>query len=132
MASSNSRAEVANLGLAVLGVAVALAVTGGSSFAQVAAKPAAAPPAGAAADAAKIEKGRGIFADYGCASCHSLKDAGSTGHVGPALDGNSSVSEDFVTSRVTNGQGQMPAFGGQLSPDEIAAVAAYVTKVAEK
>ena len=32
----------------------------------------------------------------------------------------------FPPPQVTNGKGAMPAWGGQLSPDEIAAVAAYV------
>jgi mono/diheme cytochrome c family protein len=105
----------------------------GPSVAQVGAKPAgAAPPAAVGDAAAKLEKGRGLFSDYGCANCHSLADAGATGHVGPALDGDSNLTQDFVVDRVTNGQGMMPSFGGQLSADEINTVAAYIMKVAAK
>jgi mono/diheme cytochrome c family protein len=35
-----------------------------------------------------------------------------------------------VVDRVTNGQGQMPPFGGTLSEQQIADVAAYVSSVA--
>jgi mono/diheme cytochrome c family protein len=120
------------LGFGALGVAVALAAISGPSVAQEGGKPAAAAPPAAAGDAAKLDKGRGIFSDYGCANCHSLADAGATGHVGPSLDANANLSMDFVVDRVTNGQGMMPSFGGQLSAAEINAVAAYVMKVATK
>jgi mono/diheme cytochrome c family protein len=118
-------------GFGALGAVVALAAISGPSLAQVGAKAAGAVPA-AAGDAAKLDKGRGIFSDYGCSNCHSLADAGATGHVGPALDGNANLSQEFVIDRVTNGQGMMPSFGGQLSPDEINTVAAYILKVATK
>lgn len=121
---SRAFVQAARLGLAGAGVAAGLAVLGGVSFAQDAPKP--------AADSAALDKGRQIFTDYGCAQCHSLADAGATGHVGPSLDGNPSVTLDFVKDRVTNGQGMMPSFSSQLSPDEINAVAAYVAKVATK
>jgi mono/diheme cytochrome c family protein len=117
-------AGTARFALATVGAVAALAFVGGPSLAQPAAAPAADPAT------AKVEKGRQIFADFGCGSCHSLGDAGSTGHVGPSLDGNNNLSEEFVTERVTNGAGQMPAFGGQLNKEEIASVAAYVMKVA--
>jgi mono/diheme cytochrome c family protein len=113
-----------------MGIAVGLAALGGVSLAQNAAdKPAAAK---AAADPAAMDKGRQIFTDYGCAQCHSLGDAGATGHVGPSLDGNPNITQDFVNQRVTNGQGMMPSFSSQLSPDEINAVSAYIAKVAMK
>ena len=64
-----------------------------------------------------------------CASCHTLKAAGSSGTTGPNLD---SLKPDTqtVANQVTNGGGGMPAFGKILSDDEIQAVAAYVSKVA--
>jgi mono/diheme cytochrome c family protein len=117
------------LGLASLGVAVAFAAMSQSTAAQPAATP---PPAAGDAAAAKIAKGREVFANYGCGSCHSLGDAGATGHVGPSFDGDANLTEAFVVDRVTNGQGGMPAFAGQLSPQEIAAVAAYVIHAASK
>ena len=122
----------AKYGFGALGVAVALAAMGGSSIAQPKGNPGAVLPVGpppVAADPAVIDKGRDIFTNYGCGSCHSLGDAGATGHVGPAFDGNSGLSQDFIVDRVTNGQGMMPSFGGQLSGDEINAVASYIMKV---
>ena len=126
---SRAFVQTARLGLAGLGIIAGLAVMGGVSRAQNA--PAAAPSA-AAPSAAVLDKGRQIFGDYGCAQCHSLGDAGATGHVGPSLDGNPNITQDFVKDRVTNGQGMMPSFASQLSPDEINAVAAYIAKVAAK
>ncbi len=114
----------------MLGTLLALAASSAPSAAQDGAKPAAAPPAAGAAD--KIAKGREIFANFACGSCHSLADAGAAGHVGPSFDGDPNLSEPFIIDRVTNGQGAMPAFGGQLSPEEIAAVAAYVSHAAAK
>lgn len=142
--TSRAFGQAARLGLAAVGVVVGLAALGGVSLAQnandaaaqsAAAKAAAALPAtGApvATDPAVLDKGRMIFTDYGCAQCHSLSDAGATGHVGPSLDGNPSITQAFVADRVTNGQGMMPSFASQLSPDEITAVASYVAKVATK
>ena len=70
--------------------------------------------------------GKKIFKSK-CASCHTLKDAGASGTVGPNLD----VAKpplDLVVNRVTNGKPPMPAFSGQLSPKQIADVAAYVVQ----
>ncbi len=89
---------------------------------------AAAPAAGG--DAAKFAKGKELFNTWACSTCHSLKDADASGHVGPAFDGNPSLTEAFIVDRVTNGQGPMPAFGGQMNEEEIAAVAAYIKHVA--
>lgn len=85
-----------------------------------------------ASDPAKLAKGRELFNNYSCGTCHALKDADGSGHVGPSLDGNPNLTEAFIVDRVTNGQGPMPAFGGQLSEQEIAEVAAYVKAVAAK
>jgi mono/diheme cytochrome c family protein len=109
---------------------VAFATFSGPSAAQDAKPTTAAAVAGV--DAAKIAKGRDIFANYGCGGCHTLADAGATGHVGPAFDGDANLSEGYVTDRVTNGSGPMPAFGGQMSPDEISAIAYYITHTAAK
>ena len=65
----------------------------------------------------------------GCASCHTLSDAGSTGAVGPNLD-DAKPSEELVLDRVTNGQGGMPSFSSTLTEQQIADVAAYVSSVA--
>jgi cytochrome c553 len=60
-----------------------------------------------------------------CGSCHTLEDAGTTGTVGPNLD-ESTLGVDAVVTQVENGGGGMPPFGGQLSEEEIANVAAFV------
>ncbi len=82
-----------------------------------------APPGEAAGDP---ESGKAVFASSGCGGCHVLADAGASGAVGPSLDGNANLTEEFVTSRVANGQGAMPAYGDRLTEEEIADVTAYV------
>jgi cytochrome c6 len=71
--------------------------------------------------------GKKVFETAGCKSCHTLKDAGATGQVGPNLD-QVKPPLSLVVTRVVNGQGQMPPFKGQLTDKEIANVAAYVVK----
>jgi mono/diheme cytochrome c family protein len=78
-----------------------------------------------------VAQGKDVFQKAGCASCHTLKDAGATGTVGPNLD-QAKPSKDLVVDRVTNGKGVMPSFKGQLSDREIEAVAEYVSTVAGK
>jgi mono/diheme cytochrome c family protein len=74
--------------------------------------------------------GKTIFTTVaGCASCHTLADANSTGTVGPNLD-QAKPAEALVVDRVTNGRGAMPSFKGQLTPAQIQAVAKYVSSVA--
>ena len=60
-----------------------------------------------------------------CGSCHTLEEAGTTGTVGPNLD-ESTLDLDAVVTQVEEGGGGMPPFGGQLSEEEIANVAAFV------
>ena len=83
------------------------------------------PPAAGGSTAA----GKAVFESAGCASCHTLADAGATGTVGPNLD-EAMPSEELVVDRVTNGMGAMPSFSGQLSEEQITEVAAYVSSVA--
>jgi mono/diheme cytochrome c family protein len=75
--------------------------------------------------------GKAVFASAGCGGCHTLKDAGSSGNVGPNLD-QLKPSQAIVVKQVTNGGGGMPPFKGQLSPAQINAVAAYVSSIAGK
>jgi mono/diheme cytochrome c family protein len=70
--------------------------------------------------------GKAVFTSAGCATCHTLADAGSSGTVGPNLD-DASPSADKVVERVTEGKGAMPSFADQLSEQQIADVAAYVS-----
>jgi outer membrane protein assembly factor BamB len=64
-----------------------------------------------------------------CASCHTLAAAHATGSVGPNLD-QLKPSKATVASKVTDGGGGMPAFGGRLSAAQINAIAAYVARSA--
>ena len=66
----------------------------------------------------------------GCAGCHTLADAGSTGTIGPNLD-DLKPSHDAVVAQVTNGGGGMPAFGDSLSQEQIRDVAAYVSSATQ-
>lgn len=73
--------------------------------------------------------GKAIFAAAGCGGCHALADANAAGAVGPSLD-DAMPTRELAIDRVTNGLGGMPAFGDQLSPEQIDAVAEYVASVA--
>ena len=71
--------------------------------------------------------GADVYSSAGCGSCHVLADAGSTGTVGPNLD-ESSIDFQGAVEQIRAGGGGMPPFEGQLSDQEIADVAAYVTQ----
>ena len=62
-----------------------------------------------------------------CGGCHTLGDAGTSGAVGPNLD-DLKPSMDAAVEQITNGGGGMPAFGDQLSEQQIQALADYVVK----
>jgi cytochrome c6 len=73
-------------------------------------------------------KGKEIFLNAGnCATCHSLKEAGSNAMVGPNLN---EIRPDIgrVKNAVMNGIGVMPAYQGILSGKEIDAVSYYVSE----
>lgn len=105
--------------------------------AEAAARPSTPAPAPASApvgeaaglSTAELADGRRLFNAFSCGACHVLADAGGTGHVGPALDGNAALTRDYVIDIVTNGRGAMPGFGGQLTDEQIALLAAYILQV---
>lgn len=73
-----------------------------------------------------MSQGEQIFSNN-CASCHGPQGQGSGSY--PALAGSSvATSEDpsQPISIVAQGQGQMPSFGDQFSPEQIASVLTYV------
>lgn len=84
--------------------------------------------AGNAVTTQKPTSGKDIFA-ANCGSCHTLKDAGTSGSAGPNLD-QLQPDSTRVQHQVINGGGGMPAFKGTLSANQIAAVAKYVSSVA--
>jgi cytochrome c553 len=73
--------------------------------------------------------GKKVFTSAGCSGCHTLKNAGATGNIGPNLD-DLKPSEAAVQHQVEVGGGAMPAFKGQLSATQIQDVAAYVSSTA--
>ena len=75
---------------------------------------------------AHLAAGKQLFEDWGYATCHAMADAGASGHVGPAFDGNAALTKDFTVTRITNGQGAMPPFGGSMTDEEIDALADYI------
>ena len=80
----------------------------------------------AAGPALADEEGRKLFTGVtpACAICHTLKDAGAAGAVGPSLD---ELKPDAarVVKALRNGIGQMPAFP-QLTEQQVQALARYV------
>ena len=121
-----ARLAIGALGLAVVIVPASRLYAGQTQNATAPASTAAAP------SAATIAKGRDLFNNWGCGGCHALTDANANAHIGPSFDGDTNLTKDFVVNRVTNGQGAMPAFGGQLSDQEIADLAYYISKVQKK
>ena len=87
--------------------------------------------AGGAGGKITATNGKDIFLSAGCTGCHTLKDAGSTGTVGPNLD-QAKPPKSLVVMRVTNGKGAMPSFKGRLTKKQIDAVASYVSSAAGK
>lgn len=103
--------------LALLGAAPALAQ--------------AAPPADAAA---AFALGKRLFAGEAtpaCAVCHTLRDAASTGEVGPVLD---ELRPDAgrVAQALRNGVGAMPSYRSKLTEAQIEALAHYVSLAAAR
>ncbi|RDI74878.1 Cytochrome C oxidase, cbb3-type, subunit III [Gaiella occulta] len=71
--------------------------------------------------------GKSLFASQGCGGCHTLAAAGASGNVGPNLD-QAKPSYELAVTRVTKGQGAMPAFGDSLKAQQIADVAQFVVQ----
>jgi sulfite dehydrogenase len=65
-----------------------------------------------------------------CGGCHTLKDAGTNGKVGPDLDSLAPLTAERVAQQIKNGGGPMPP--GLLTGADAANTAAYVASVAGK
>lgn len=76
---------------------------------------------------AAAARGKQVFATAGCASCHTLAAADSTGTTGPNLD-QRKPAKQLVVNRVANGFGAMPAFKDQLTEQQIDDVATFVVE----
>jgi len=85
---------------------------------------------GADDDAAMMALGKTLFtvgAVPPCALCHTLKDAGATGAIGPAFD-DLQPGPDQVIAALRSGIGAMPSYRGNLSDEQMRALARYVSK----
>jgi mono/diheme cytochrome c family protein len=71
--------------------------------------------------------GADVWTANGCGGCHTLAAANASGNVGPNLD-ETQPSYELAVTRITQGQGAMPAFGDQLEPQQIADVSQYVVE----
>ena len=79
-----------------------------------------------------------VFADNGCASCHTLKPANATGTVGPDLDKIDKPTSAFIKQSIVDPnkvvtEGFQPNimpqdFGDKISPDELDALVEYLLK----
>lgn len=106
------RIGVCLLAVIVLGATTAVAALGGSSRAG-------------GKVVGNVAAGKKVFKTAGCASCHTLKAAKSTGLIGPNLD-KLKPAYAAIVKQVTHGGGAMPSFKGRLSKKQIQDVAAFV------
>jgi cytochrome c6 len=86
-------------------------------------------PARADEAADRALEGKALFtrgAVPACGLCHTLRDAGTEGAVGPVLD---ELKPDAarVAQALRNGIGQMPSYRASLSDVQIRALAEYVS-----
>ena len=81
-------------------------------------------------EAAQMALGKTLFtvgAVPPCAICHTLKDAGTSGAVGPVLD-DLQPSAERVVAALKSGIGAMPSFRASLSDEQMRALARYVSR----
>ena len=81
-------------------------------------------------DARLLSQGKALFtggAAPPCGLCHTLKDAGTSGAIGPPLD---EIQPDAarVATALRNGIGAMPSYKATLKEEQIQALARYVAK----
>lgn len=83
----------------------------------------------AAEDATKMALGKKLFTSVtpACSICHTLKDAGAEGAVGPILD-ELKPDANRVSKALRDGLGAMPSFKDSLSALEIERLAYYVSR----
>lgn len=113
-------------GLAMLGAAALAVPLAGALATPVDPTQAAAGHEPGSLTAEQVAQGRQLFQSWSCSACHVMSDANGHGHIGPSMDGNDAMDKAFVANRITNGQGAMPGFGGQMTDEEIDLLAAYI------
>jgi mono/diheme cytochrome c family protein len=75
---------------------------------------------------ANLDKGKALFVETGCGDCHALQAARTHGQVGPSLDGEA-LTSTAVETILRFGADSMPSFSGQLGPQDMADLAAFVS-----
>lgn len=96
-------------------------------------------PAQEGEEAASAADGQALFESQGCAGCHTLKAAGSTGTIGPDLDAELAnadvafIEESIVdpSAEIVKGfpDGVMPAnFEEEMSPEELDALVQFIAE----
>lgn len=105
----------------VAGVLALMLLAGPKVIAEDKGKPA---PAGKSPYAAPADApdGKALFASN-CGSCHMLSAAGTSGQIGPKLDGRA-LDAARVTGAMKSGPGAMPTFS--LAAAELKAIAEFV------
>ena len=74
-----------------------------------------------------FDLGKDVFLNKAvCSTCHTLAAAGSSGDIGPNLN-EIRPNKMRIINTVTNGIGVMPSYEGELTSEEIEAVAHYVS-----
>jgi ubiquinol-cytochrome c reductase cytochrome b subunit len=72
-----------------------------------------------------VAQGAQLFNAKGCQYCHAVNGQG--GDRGPDLTHvTNRLTQDDITIRILNGGGNMPAYGGNLTPDELNAIIAFL------
>ena len=72
-----------------------------------------------------VAQGAQLFNAKGCQYCHAVNGQG--GNRGPDLTQvTNRLTQDAITIRILNGGGNMPAYGGNLTPDELNAIVAFL------
>lgn len=80
-----------------------------------------------------MARGKQLFmgaATPACAVCHTLKDAGAEGAIGPVLD-ELKPDASRVARALRDGIGSMPPYKASLSAADIDALALYVSTVSK-
>lgn len=88
-------------------------------------------PAGFASSRSQRARGAEVFAQSGCAHCHTIRSSG--GHKGPDLSGvGRRLTKDQMQHQILNGSKLMPPFAEDLEDSEVADLLAYLRSCRDK
>jgi ubiquinol-cytochrome c reductase cytochrome b subunit len=77
------------------------------------------------ASSGPVYEGAQLFNAKGCQACHTVEGQG--GNRGPDLTNvGNRLNQDEITIRILNGGGNMPAYGGNLTPQELNAIITFL------